>query len=204
MRAIVGLGNPGKRYEFTRHNVGFLVVEKFAEKYNLGFKTSTGDYVHSTGTIDETSEFTLIKPTTYMNMSGLALKSYLNEHPTQFEDIIVIYDDINLEIGRIRPRRSGNDGGHNGIASLITHFQSDQFPRIRFGIGSKFEKGRMVEFVLQKFTESELRMIEPQISLTVDLLEQFVRGGIQFMLDYYSKIQNAGNNLTLGASGTAL
>jgi peptidyl-tRNA hydrolase, PTH1 family len=204
LRAIVGLGNPGKRYEFTRHNVGFLVTEKFAEKYNLGFKPSTADYVYSNGVIDETSEFILLKPTTYMNMSGIALKSFLDQSSIKIDDIIVIYDDINLEVGRIRPRKSGNDGGHNGIASLINQLQSDQFPRIRFGIGNKFEKGRMVEFVLQKFSETELRLIEPQISSAIDLLEQFIRGGVQFMLDYYSKISNAGNNQTLSANGTAI
>ena len=99
-----------------------------------------------------------------------------------------------MEAGRIRPRRSGNDGGHNGVRSLIGQIQSEMFPRIRFGIGSKFEKGKMIDFVLSRFLDSELRLIEPQISITIELLEQFVLGGVQHMLDYYSKLANQTNS----------
>lgn len=194
MRAIIGLGNPGKRYELTRHNVGFMVVDKFAEKYNLGFRATEFDYVFSEGRVDDTSDFFLVKPTTYMNMSGVAIASFMRTHNLNPEDIMVIYDDLNLEAGRIRPRRSGNDGGHNGVRSLIGSMQSELFPRIRFGIGSKFEKGKMIDFVLSRFLDSELRLIEPQISVTIELLEQFVIGGIQHMLDYYSKMANQSNN----------
>ncbi len=190
MRAIVGLGNPGKRYENTRHNVGFMVLDKFAEKYNLGFRNTDFDYVFSEGHIDESSEFFLVKPTTYMNMSGIAISSFMRTHNLNPEDIIVIYDDLNLEMGRIRPRRSGNDGGHNGVRSLIGSLQSELFPRMRFGIGGKFEKGKMIDYVLSRFSDSEIKLIEPQMSLTIELLEQFITGGIQHMLDYYSKMTN--------------
>jgi len=194
LRAIVGLGNPGKRYELTRHNVGFMVLDKFAEKYNLSFRNTEFDYVFSEGRVDDTSDFFLVKPTTYMNMSGVAIASFMRTHNLTPEDIIVIYDDLNLEAGRIRPRRSGNDGGHNGVRSLIGQIQSEMFPRIRFGIGSKFEKGKMIDFVLSRFLDSELRLIEPQISITMELLEQFVLGGVQHMLDYYSKLANQTNS----------
>ena len=194
MRAIVGLGNPGKRYELTRHNVGFMVLDKFAEKYNLSFRDTEFDYVFSEGRVDDTSDFFLVKPTTYMNMSGVAIASFMRTHNLTPEDIIVIYDDLNLEAGRIRPRRSGNDGGHNGVRSLIGQIQSEMFPRIRFGIGSKFEKGKMIDFVLSRFLDSELRLIEPEISITIELLEQFIIGGVQHMLDYYSKLANQSNN----------
>ncbi|KAF0142220.1 MAG: peptidyl-tRNA hydrolase [Stygiobacter sp.] len=194
MRAIVGLGNPGKRYELTRHNVGFMVLDKFAEKYNLSFRNTEFDYVFSEGRVDDTSDFFMVKPTTYMNMSGVAIASFMRTHNLTPEDIIVIYDDLNLEAGRIRPRRSGNDGGHNGVRSLIGQIQSEMFPRIRFGIGSKFEKGKMIDFVLSRFLDSELRLIEPQISITIELLEQFVLGGVQHMLDYYSKLANQTNS----------
>lgn len=194
MRAIVGLGNPGKRYEFTRHNVGFMVLDKLAEKYNLGFRNTEFDYVFSEGRVDDSSEFFLVKPTTYMNMSGVAISSFVRTHNLNPEDIIVIYDDLNLEMGRIRPRRSGNDGGHNGVRSLIGSLQSESFPRIRFGIGGKFEKGKMIDYVLSRFPDSEIKLIEPQISITIELLEQYVVGGIQHMLDYYSKMANQSNN----------
>ncbi len=194
MRAIVGLGNPGKRYELTRHNVGFMVLDKFAEKYNLSFRNTEFDYVFSEGRVDDSSDFFLVKPTTYMNMSGVAIASFMRTHNLTPEDIIVIYDDLNLEAGRIRPRRSGNDGGHNGVRSLIGQIQSEMFPRIRFGIGSKFEKGKMIDFVLSRFLDSELRLIEPQVSITIELLEQFIIGGVQHMLDYYSKLANQTNS----------
>ena len=197
MRAVIGLGNPGKKYENTRHNIGFLVVERLAEKYNLGFKTSLHDFVYTESQIDETSDFILVKPTTYMNMSGTAIKALISEKSLNIEDIIVIYDDLNLEVGRIRPRRSGNDGGHNGVRSIITNLESESFPRIRFGIGNKFEKGKMVDFVLSKFSDSEMKLIEPQMSVTIDILEQFLRKGIQFMLDYYSKISNTSGTATV-------
>lgn len=197
MRAVVGLGNPGKKYEYTRHNVGFLVVDRLAEKYNLGFKPSTHEYYYSEGRIDDTSDFILIKPSTYMNMSGAAIKALMQEYSLNSEDIIVIYDDLNLEAGRIRPRKSGNDGGHNGVRSIIMHLETESFPRIRFGIGNKFEKGKMVDFVLSKFSDSEMKLIEPHMSFTIDILEQFLRNGIQFMLDYYSKLSNTGGNATV-------
>jgi PTH1 family peptidyl-tRNA hydrolase len=198
LRAIVGLGNPGKRYELTRHNVGFMVLDKFAEKYNLGFRNTEFDYVYSEGRVDDTSDFFLVKPTTYMNMSGVAIASFVRTHNLNPEDIIVIYDDLNLETGRIRPRRSGNDGGHNGVRSLIGQLQSEMFPRIRFGIGAKFEKGKMIDFVLSRFTDNELKVIDPQVSITIELLEQFIIGGVQHMLDYYSKMTNQSNNQILG------
>lgn len=194
MRAIVGLGNPGKRYENTRHNVGFMVLDKFAEKYNLGFRNTEFDYVFSEGRVDDISDFYLVKPTTYMNMSGVAISSFMRKHNLNPEDIIVIYDDLNLEMGRFRPRKSGNDGGHNGVRSLIGSLQSEMFPRIRFGIGGKFEKGKMIDYVLSRFADSENKLIEPQISLTIELLEQFIIGGIQHMLDYYSKMANKTDN----------
>lgn len=197
MRAVIGLGNPGNKYENTRHNIGFLVVDRLAEKYNLGFKASAHEYFYSKGRIDDTSDFILIKPSTYMNMSGMAIKALMTEYSLIPEDIIVIYDDLNLEVGRIRPRRSGNDGGHNGVRSIISNLETESFPRIRFGIGSKFEKGKMVDFVLSKFSMSEMKLIEPQMSTTIDIIEQFLRNGIQFMLDYYSKLSNTGGSATV-------
>lgn len=195
MRAIIGLGNPGKKYEFTRHNIGFMVVDKIAEKYNLGFKSSNFYYSFAEGQLEDSSKFMLVKPTTYMNMSGLAIKDFLNANSITPDDIMVIYDDLNLQTGRIRPKKSGNDGGHNGIRSIISSLGTEQFARIRFGIGNKFEKGRMVDYVLSGFSENEIKLILPQLSLTLDILEKFVSGGIQDMLNYYSRISNPDENV---------
>lgn len=195
MRAVIGLGNPGKKYEFTRHNVGFMVVDKLAEKYNLNFKSSAFYYLFADGQLEDSSKFVLVKPTTFMNMSGLAVKDFLSTFNLQPEDIIIIYDDLNIEAGRIKLRKSGSDGGHNGIRSIISSLGSDKFPRIRFGIGSKFEKGKMVDYVLSEFDEKELLLIAPKVSLTIDIIEKFIASGIQPMLDYYSKISNPDSGL---------
>lgn len=194
MRAVIGLGNPGKKYEFTRHNVGFLVLDKIAEKYNLSFKTTAFYYQFAEGQLEDSSKFILVKPTTFMNMSGLAVKDFLETYKLNTDEIIVIFDDLNIEAGRIKIRKCGSDGGHNGIRSIISSLNSDQFPRIRFGIGNKFEKGRMVDYVLSEFNDKELLLIAPMVSVTIDVVEKFISKGIQPMLDHYSRISNPDNN----------
>ncbi len=166
------------------------MLERFATKYNLALKQDVDSYFYSEGRLDDSSDFFIVRPNTYMNMSGTAIKDVLANHKIDVTEILVIYDDINLEIGRIRPRKSGNDGGHNGIRSIISTIESDQFPRIRVGIGNKFEKGKMVEFVLQHFLSSELTILQPRVTFTIELIEKFIVGGTQVMLDFYSKITN--------------
>jgi PTH1 family peptidyl-tRNA hydrolase len=193
LRAVIGLGNPGKKYEFTRHNVGFLVIDKMAEKYNLNFKTNAFYYQFAEGQLEDSSKFVLVKPTTFMNMSGLAVKDFLDTYKLNLDEIIIIFDDLNIEAGRIKIRKCGGDGGHNGIRSIISSLNSDQFPRIRFGIGNKFEKGRMIDYVLTEFSDKELLLIAPMVSMTIDVVEKFISSGVQPMLDYYSKISNPDN-----------
>ncbi|MCX7876927.1 MAG: aminoacyl-tRNA hydrolase [Melioribacteraceae bacterium] len=194
MRAVIGLGNPGKKYEFTRHNVGFYIIDKIAEKYNLSIKSSAFYYQYAEGQLEDSSKFMIVKPTTFMNMSGLAVKDLLNTHNLKPEDILVIFDDLNIEAGRIKIRKCGGDGGHNGIRSIISSLNTDQFPRVRFGIGNRFEKGRMIDYVLSEFSDKELLLIAPQVSKTIDVAEKFISSGIQPMLDYYSRISNPDNN----------
>ncbi len=197
MRAVIGLGNPGKKYEFTRHNVGFLVLDKMAEKFNLNFKTSAFYYQFAEGQLEDSSKFILVKPTTFMNMSGLAVKDFLETYKLNLDEIIIIFDDLNIEAGRIKIRKCGGDGGHNGIRSIISSLGSDQFPRIRFGIGNKSEKGRMIDYVLSEFSDKELLLIAPMVSMTIDVVEKFISNGIQPMLDYYSRIINPDNKLKI-------
>lgn len=192
MRVIVGLGNPGKRYEFTRHNIGFQILDRFALKHKLVFSASKKSYYISEGSA-ESSDFFLIKPTTYMNLSGEAVAGFLELHNVPVEDILVAVDDVNLPVGQIRLRKSGSDGGHNGIKSIIYSLQSDQFPRLRFGVGSDFLKGEMAGFVLDQFKEEEIKTVSGSIDFSVELLEEFVYGGYKPMLDFYSR--NAGKIL---------
>lgn len=186
MRAVIGLGNPGKKYESTRHNIGFLILDAFAEKQRLFFKSSKRDYIYSEGTL-RSSDFFLIKPTTYMNLSGLAVQDFLNDHPTVMNDLLVITDDVNLELGKIRLRQSGGDGGHNGLKSIIYHLQNDNFPRLRFGVGNKFDEGELAEYVLDRFSENELDSIREGFDLSVDLVYHFIAGGYKSMMDQFSR-----------------
>jgi PTH1 family peptidyl-tRNA hydrolase len=186
VRCVAGLGNPGKKYASTRHNIGFIVLDKFAEKYKLNFFPSKKDYYKSEGSI-VSSDFFLIKPTTYMNLSGTAVLDFLSENPIDHQDLLVVFDDVNLPVGNIRLRKSGSDGGHNGIKSIIYHLQDDNFPRLRFGIGSDFLKGEMADYVLSKFNQEESIIIEEQIDFAVELIEEFIIGGYKSMSDYFAK-----------------
>ena len=187
MRCVIGLGNPGKKYAPTRHNIGFIILDKFAEKNKLSFHPSKNDYYFSEGTI-VSSDFFLIKPTTYMNLSGIAVLDFLSENQIPLDDLLIVFDDINLPAGRIRLRKSGSDGGHNGIKSIIYHLQDDNFPRLRFGVGSDFTKGEMADYVLSKFSKEEFEIVYKQIDFTVELIEEFIKGGYKSMSDYFAKV----------------
>jgi peptidyl-tRNA hydrolase, PTH1 family len=141
VRIVLGIGNPGKRYENTRHNIGFIILNTFAQNNNLSFIPSKSDYYYSAGEI-EGSAFILVKPSTYVNNSGIAAGHALSIFNVAIEDLLVVVDDINLGTGSFRVRASGGDGGHNGLKSIIYHLQSNEFPRIRIGIGSGFPDGR--------------------------------------------------------------
>lgn len=185
MRVILGIGNPGKKYENTRHNIGFIVLDKFAEKLSLAIDKKCQNYKY-VGSKLNTSPFFLVKPTTYVNLSGLAAQDICNKFEIPPEDLLIITDDLNLNEGKLRVRKSGGDGGHNGLKSLIYHLESNAFPRIRFGIGSDFSDGEMADFVLGKFSNSEMKNIENSIDFSVELIENFIKGGTKQMLDYFS------------------
>lgn len=190
MRCVIGLGNPDKKYLSTRHNIGFVVLDSFAQKHNLTFTPSKRDYYKSEGSFGS-SDFFLVKPTTYMNNSGIAVLDLINELSISPEDLLVIVDDVNLPTGSIRLRKSGSDGGHNGLKSIIYHLQSNNFARLRFGIGNTFGKGMMAHFVLNKFTGEEVEIIKNQLSTVEDLIEAFITGGYSQMLNKYSQISNS-------------
>ena len=182
----MGIGNPGKKYLHTRHNIGFMILDRFASKHNLQFKPSKFDFYFSASNKND-NEFMLVKPTTYVNLSGLAAKQIVDNYNCEPSDLLVVCDDINLSSGKIRIRKSGGDGGHNGLHSIIYHLETDQFPRLRFGIGQDFEKGEMKDYVLSKFSEEEFEALENNFEFSVELLESFIAGGTEVMLNYYSK-----------------
>ena len=186
MKLIVGIGNPGKKYLFTRHNVGFIILDRFAKKNNLVFQPSKYDFYQTDGVFDFI-RFFLIKPTTYVNNSGLAIVDFLTNTPIETEDILLVHDDINLETGRVKIKKTGSSGGHNGIESVIYHLQNDQFPRLRFGIGNDFGKGDMANYVLDKFDEKDNEVLNSGIEFSVEMIENFVKNGYKGMADFYSK-----------------
>lgn len=152
MFLIVGLGNPGKEYDNTRHNIGFEVVDYIANKYNIELNRIKFKGVFGEGFING-KKILLLKPTTYMNLSGESIREIINFYKIPNEEIIVIYDDISLEVGRIRIREKGSHGGHNGIKSIIANLASDIFPRVKVGVGAP--KGNLVSHVLGKFSDEE-------------------------------------------------
>lgn len=189
MRAVVGIGNPGKKYQFNRHNVGFLALDYFAEKNNLKFIPSKYEFYFAEGEF-ENEPFVLAKPTTYVNNSGLAVKDLINFYKIDVGNIIVVVDDINLKEFDFRLKKSGSDGGHNGLTSIIYSLNSNSFPRLRIGIGNDFAKGDLAGYVLSDFDEEELKKLKKIFEYSSEIIRAFIIGGYQSSLSEYSKIKN--------------
>lgn len=196
MRAIIGIGNPGSRYKKNRHNVGFQLLDYIADKKSLVFSPSKFDYYFAKGNFFK-NDFVLIKPSTYVNLSGEAVLKCIDHYKLDFKDILVIVDDINLPVAEYRIRKSGGDGGHNGLTSIIYHLCSKDFARIRIGIGSEFEKGSLPDFVLSDFNNDEVKKLKSTFDISLKLTENFVIGGFDLMLKEFSKDRNAKNKMDL-------
>ena len=165
MHAIIGLGNPGSEYDGTRHNIGFTVVDKLAKKFDADFHAGRGEFV-STSFRVKGEQVLLVKPLTYMNNSGVAVKEILEQHHLLLEELLVVVDDFQLPLGTLRLRTKGSDGGHNGLASIIYQLESDEFPRLRCGIQSEAmpkNKNMMADFVLSPFEEKEQDKVKKMI-----------------------------------------
>ena len=165
MFLIVGLGNPGKEYEGTRHNIGFAAIDYIADKSNIELNRIKFKGVFGEGLING-KKVILLKPTTYMNLSGESIREVVNFYKISNEEIIVIYDDISLEVGRIRIREKGSHGGHNGIKSIIANLGTDVFPRVKIGVGAP--KGNLVSHVLGKFSDEEVEILRESIKASSD------------------------------------
>ena len=158
MRVAVGLGNPGTRYAGTRHNVGFKVVDVLANAQSAKW-AETPAYLYSKLRI-ETETLILVKPTTFMNRSGIAFQDLQCRHELDLAEMLVLVDDVHLDFGRIRFRRAGSDGGHNGLNSIIESIGSPNFPRMRLGIGSPADEVDRIEYVLARFGSKEMDVVE--------------------------------------------
>jgi len=169
-----------------------MLLDYLAEKYNLKIIPSQNDYFYCEGKLNN-SEYSLIKPSTYVNNSGIAALAAVNHYNVDVTELLVVHDDINLDISVIKTKISGGDGGHNGLNSIIYHLISDQFPRIRIGIGNNFRQGEMADFVLSDFNSEEKPKLDEIIKTAAFLSEEFIKGGIKQLLDANSKLSNMKN-----------
>lgn len=175
---IVGLGNPGKNYEFTRHNAGFLTLDHIASELDTEITTLKNNALVSDVVIND-HRCLLVKPQTFMNNSGTAVRDIAKFYKIPPEKIIVIFDDISLPCGKLRIRRKGTDGGHNGIKSIIYHLNSDQFPRIKIGVGAKPNpEYDLADWVLSKFGKDETEQLKSAISKATEVLPFILDGDI--------------------------
>jgi len=176
IKAVIGLGNPGRDLAATRHNLGFEVVDFLAGEAK--FVAGKGSY-YRCDTQVSSSDVVLLKPTTYMNRSGVAIAEFAGSEGLTPQELLVIADDFNLPLGRIRLRQSGSDGGHNGLASIIFHLASEDFPRLRMGIGPVPEGHPAEEFVLEPFAEGELETARDMVARAADAVKVWLADGYE-------------------------
>ncbi|GAA0085993.1 aminoacyl-tRNA hydrolase [Clostridium sp. MB05] len=174
MFLIVGLGNPGKEYEGTRHNIGFEAIDYISNKYNIDINRIKFKGVYGEGFINN-NKVILLKPTTYMNLSGESIREVMNFYKLKDDEVIVIYDDISLEIGKLRIREKGSAGGHNGIKSIIANIGGDVFPRIKIGVGQP--NGDLVSHVLGRFSKEESEVLMEVIEASLIGVEGIIKDG---------------------------
>lgn len=181
---VAGLGNIGEEYAHTRHNIGFDILDAYARASNIAFEDKRYAFVATHSVKGRT--IILIKPTTYMNLSGKAVNYWLQKEKIPVENLLVIVDDIALSLGTIRIRSKGSDGGHNGLAHINEVLGHSNYARLRFGIGNNFPKGAQVEYVLGKWSEEEWKLIQPRISIAAEVINSFVLSGIERTMSAYN------------------
>ena len=181
---IIGLGNIGSEYEETRHNVGFKILEQLAKEKEFSFKTAK---LGEIGTFKIKGRSVLcLKPSTYMNRSGKALKYWMEKEKIPLENILVVTDDINLEFGSLRLKTKGSDGGHNGLKDIQLFLNSTNYNRFRFGVGADFGKGRQVDYVLGEWNEEEKKSLDERLERSTQLISSFVLSGIKITMNQFN------------------
>jgi PTH1 family peptidyl-tRNA hydrolase len=183
---IVGLGNIGEEYKDTRHNIGFTLLDAMAMASNVSFKE------RRYGSVCEIRHkgqvLFLLKPSTYMNLSGNAVDYWLKKEKILVENLLVIVDDIALPLGSIRLRSKGSDGGHNGLAHISSILATNEYARIRIGIGNRFRKGGQIGYVLGKWDTEERKLMEERISIVIDMIKSFAFAGVELTMTAFNKV----------------
>ncbi len=182
---IVGLGNPGDEYAGTRHNTGYMVLDAFAKASNAVFSDRRYGFVAETSL--KGRKVLLLKPTTYMNLSGNAVRYWLQKENIDQQRLLVISDDVALPLGHFRLKANGSNGGHNGLGH-IQQLIGQQYARLRMGIGSDYRQGGQIDWVLGRFSDDDLRVLQPRFELAADVVKSFILAGIDITMNQYNKL----------------
>jgi peptidyl-tRNA hydrolase, PTH1 family len=183
---IVGLGNPDNKYFNTRHNIGFLVADKLAQFFKIQEAYLEEKYAVAV-TLYKDKTVALLKPLTYMNLSGQAVTEFLENYDVRLDDMLIVYDDVELDFGTLRMRPSGSDGGHNGMHSIIYELITENVPRLRIGIGSEQNPDYLVDYVLSEFTKEEKKNLDKILNAAKDAVLCFMDEGIEVAMNNYNR-----------------
>ncbi len=182
---IVGLGNVGSEYDLTRHNTGFMVLDAFAKASNIVFEDRRYGFVAETSI--KGRKVTLLKPSTYMNLSGNAVRYWMNKENIPLEHLLVIVDDLALPLGTLRLKPAGSNAGHNGLGNIQSVLGTDRYCRLRVGIGNDFPRGMQVQWVLGRYDDEDTRVLEPKIETACEMIKSFVLAGVDFTMNAFNK-----------------
>lgn len=181
---IVGLGNIGNEYDGTRHNIGFRVVDALAQAQGATFQDKRYGFVCKTRV--KNAELLLLKPSTYMNLSGNAVRYWMQQEKIAIENVLIIVDDLSLPVGAIRMKQNGSDAGHNGLKHIAQMLCTQNYNRLKFGIGNDFPRGGQVDFVLGKFSPEDNKIIDEKVAVACDAIKAFALSGMQFAMCHYN------------------
>lgn len=185
MYLVVGLGNPEEQYAKTRHNMGFSTINKIAEKYHISLEKKKFDAIYEDTRI-EGEKVILVKPQTYMNLSGTSVRQFVQFYKIPMDHLIIIYDDIDIDKGIIKIRKKGGPGNHNGMKSVIQEIASDTFPRVRVGIGQPTYKNDMINYVIGQVPDEEYEILEKGIEMAAEAVIDILKNGIDHAMNAYN------------------
>lgn len=182
---IVGLGNVGDEYDMTRHNTGFMVLDAFAKASNIVFDDRRYGFVAEISV--KGRKLILLKPSTFMNLSGNAVRYWMNKENISIEHLLVIVDDLSLPLGTLRLKPSGSNGGHNGLGNIQSVIGTEMYCRLRVGIGNDFPRGMQVEWVLGRYDAEDMKVLEPKLETACEIIKSFVLSGADFTMNAFNK-----------------
>lgn len=186
MYIIIGLGNPTREYQATRHNIGFDVITRISDEYNIPLDFKKHKAICGRGFI-EGEKVVIAQPQTYMNLSGESVRELVDFYKVTPQEVIVIYDDISLDVGQLRLRSKGSAGGHNGIKSIISHLGTQDFPRVKVGVGDKPAGWDLADYVLSRFKEDEQLIIRDAIGKSSEAVKSIIKDGMESAMNIYNR-----------------